>query len=215
MAGGRDELLQQHDIAAERLKRLGPRAIESGAEAAEVVDAADPASPSPGGRLDHQREPDPVRVRDRIVVRRHGATAPGRDRHPGGLGEPLGGDLVADQAHDRRIGTDEHDPEPGAEIRELGLLGDESPADPCGVGARLDQRSLERHVVEVAAALAIVTDRRPERRRLIRMTDEHRVALALRVERNQPDRLLSLLVEFPDGMDQPHRGLATIDDRQT
>ena len=146
---------------------------------------------------------------------RDGAAARGRDGHPARLGEPLGRDRVADETHDRRIGTDEQDPEPGAEIRELRLLGDEPPAHPGGVRARLDQRSLERHVVEIAAAVAILTDGRPERRRLVRVTDEHRVPLVFGVQRNQPDRLFPLVIEFAHGVDQAHRGLAAIDDRQT
>ena len=57
----------------------------------------------------------------------------GRDAHL--FGEALGRDLVPHQAHHRRIGTDEHDPEPLAQLRELRPLGHESPADPSGIGA--------------------------------------------------------------------------------
>ena len=41
------------------------------------------------------------------------------------------------------VGADEDDAEPLAQVDELGVLGDEAPADPGGVGARLVQRPLE------------------------------------------------------------------------
>ena len=102
-----------------------------------------------------------------------------------------------------------------AEIGELRLLGDEPPPDPGGIRTRRNECSLERHMVEVAAAL----------RRSSRMagpsdaassasTDEHRVPFAVGVEGDQPDRLVALLVEFTHGMDEAHRRLAAIDDRQ-
>ncbi len=82
--------------------------------------------------------------RERLVGRLDGPAAPGRDRDVGLLGEPLGGDLVADDAHHRGVGADEDDPEPLAQLRELAALGDEAPPDPGGVGAGRTERALER-----------------------------------------------------------------------
>ena len=73
---------------------------------------------------------------ERLVDRLDRAAAPRRDRHAGCFGEPLGRDLVAKQAHDRRVGPDEDDAEPLAQFGELGLLGDEAPPDPDRIGAR-------------------------------------------------------------------------------
>ena len=50
--------------------------------------------------------------------------------------------------------------------------------------------------------------------RLVGVADEHRVALGVGVQGDQPDRIIAALVEFAHGMNQPHRGLAAIDDRQ-
>ena len=48
------------------------------------------------------------------------------------------------------------------------------------------------------------------------MADEHRAALGLGVERDDPDRVvLALGVQLADGMDEAHRGLAAIDDGET
>ncbi len=153
----------------------------------------------------------------RLVGRLDGSAAPGRDRHVGLLGEPLGGDLVADEAHHRRIGADEDDAEPLAQLRELGVLGDEAPPDPRRVGAGLLERALQRAVVQVGAASRAVASRDRagiQAERLVGVTDEHRVTLGLGVERDQADRLGALLVELAHGVDDTHGGLAAIDDRQ-
>ena len=106
------------------------RARERGRQRIGRVDAPDAAPAAARGGLDHQREADARRVAQRLLDGRDRAAAPGRDRDAGLLGEPLGGDLVADEAHDRRVGADEHDAQALAQLGELGSLGDEAPADP-------------------------------------------------------------------------------------
>ena len=112
---------------------------------------------------------------ERLVDGLDGTAAPRRHRHAGCFGEPIGSDPVAKQTHDRRVGPDEDDAEPLAQFGELGLLRDEAPSDPDRIGARLAQGALQRRVVEVAAV---------ERDCLVGVADEHRVALGLRVERD-------------------------------
>lgn len=78
-------------------------------------------------------------------------TAPRRDGHARRLGESLGFDLVAELAHDGRVGANEHDSESLTQLGERRILGNEAPADPGGLRARGHERALERRIVEVAA----------------------------------------------------------------
>ena len=83
-----------------------------------TVDAAHPAPAAARGGLDHQRVPDPLPVRERVLDALHGPAAPRCDRDAGLLGQPLRLDLVSQRAHDVGIGADEDDPEPLAQLRE-------------------------------------------------------------------------------------------------
>ncbi len=125
-----------------------------------VVDAADAAAAAAGRGLDHQREADPLRVAQRLLDRRrrrpplHGATGTSASS-----ASRLAAILSPTQAHHRRVGADEHDAEPLAQLGELGVLGDEAPADPRRVGAGRRERALERAVVEIGAASRAVASR--------------------------------------------------------
>ncbi len=208
MPGGADEALHQHVRVAERLRRLGLRALERGRELVGIVDAPHAAAAAARRGLDHQRVPDLLAVGERVLDALHRPAAPRRDRHAGLLGQPLGLDLVAERAHDVRIGADEDDAEPLAQLRERGMLGDEPPAHPGRVGLRGDERTLELLVVQIR-------HRGPEAVRLVGLAHEQRVPLRLRVERDHADRIVALLVELAHGVDRPHRGLAAVDDRET
>ena len=70
-----------------------------------------------------------------VLDARHGAAAPRRHRHPGLLGEHLGLDLGAQQAHRLGRRPDEGHAETGAELGERRVLRHEPPADPRRVGA--------------------------------------------------------------------------------
>jgi hypothetical protein len=206
---GGDETLHQQRAVAERLACLGGGAGERGGQAAGLVDAPDAAAAATGGGLDHERVADRLGLDRRVLGVRDRPAAPRRDRHAAGLGELLGGDLVAERAHDLRARPHEHDVQPLAQLDEPGVLGDEAPADPDRVGARCRQRARERVVVQVADPLAGL-----QLDGLVGTADEHRLALAGRVQRDDRDRVVPLGVELADGMDQPHRGLAAVDDRE-
>ena len=205
VARRRHELLEQHGAVAEGLLGLGLRAGERGRKRFGLVDAADAAPAAPSRRLDHDREADARGVPERLVDGLDGTAAPRRHRHAGCFGEPLGRDPVASQTHDRCVGPDEDDAEPLAQFGELGLRCDEAPPDPDRIGARLAQGALQRLVVEVAAV---------ERDCLVGVADEHRVALGLRVERDDAYRLGAVDVELAHGVDDPHGGLPAVDDRK-
>ena len=115
--------------------------------------------------------------------------------------------------------TDEDEAQLLDHVRERGMLGDEAPAGPDGVGPGRDQGLLEALVVQVrAGALAVGVDGRgrPEVVGLVGVADEHRAALGLGVERDDADRIvLALGVELADGVDETHRGFAAIDYGET
>ena len=118
-----------------------------------ALDAAHAAAAAAGRGLDHQRVADRLAVtRDRVVGVLDRPAAPRRHGHASLLGELLGRDLVAERAHDARVGPGEDDVEPLAQLGEARVLGDEAPADPGGVRAGRRQRALERLVVEVGAS---------------------------------------------------------------
>ena len=159
------------------------------------------------------------RVLARFLDRLDRAVGPRRDRHAGLLGHQLGLDLVAQRAHDVAGRADEDEAHLLDHVRERGVLGDEAPAGPDGVGLGRDQGLLEALVVQVrAGALAVGVDGRgrAEVVGLVGVADEHRAALGLGVERDDADRIvLALGVELADGMDETHRGFAAIDDGET
>ena len=207
VAGRADQPLHQHRVVAERLGGLRAGAGERGLQRGRVVDATDAAAPAARRRLDHQRVADRLGVPRGVLGGVDRPAAPGRDRHAGGLGEPLGLDLVADAAHHLGAGPDEDDAEPLAQLDEPRILGHEAPADPDGVGAGGDERPLERLVVEIADAGVGV-----ERDDLVGVAQVHRLGLGRRGEGDHVDRLRAGGVELADGVDQPHRGLAPVDD---
>ena len=196
-----DHALHQHGRVAEALPRLLAGPLEGGRQVLRPLDAAHAAPAAAGRGLDHERVPDRLAVADRRVDVLDRAAAPGRDRDAGLLGELLRLDLVAERAHDVGVGTGEDDVEPRAQLGEPGMLGDEAPADPGGVGPRLGQRPLERVVVQVRGAAAPVRvgpGGRAEAVRLVGLADEQRVALVVGVEGDDRDRLVALLVELAD-----------------
>ena len=206
VARGPHDPLHQHARVAERLLGLLAGALERVLELVGVVDAAHPAAATARRGLDHQREADRVGVTLGLLDGLDRPSAPGGDGHVGLLGQPLALDLVAQRAHDVGVGPDEHDAEALAELRELGVLGDEAPTDPRRVRVRLGQRPLELVVVEVAAFAQTMA--------LVGLADEQRVALGFDVKRDDPDRVIALPVELADRADGAHRGLAAVDDRE-
>jgi hypothetical protein len=215
MAGGADQALHQHAGVAERTLRLGPCALERDGQLRRALHSPHAAPAAAGRRLDHEREAELLPDADGILHALHRAAAPGRHRHAGLLGQPLALDLVAERAHDARVRADEDDAEALAQLCEGGVLGHESPADPRRVGPGLDQRPLERCVVEVgaaAAALGVGDGGGAEAVALVGLAHEQRVALGVRVERDDPDRVGALLVHLAHGVDGPHGGFAAVDD---
>ena len=112
----------------------------------------------------------------------------------------LGRDRVTQPPRRDRIGSDEHDPEPVAELRELGVVGCERAANPCGVRAACPQRMLGPAVVQA--------------RGLVGVAHEPRVPVGLRVQRDHTEGILAIDPQLADGVHDPHRRLAATNDRQ-
>ena len=136
-----------------RALRLDLRALERLVELVLGPDDPDAAPAAAAAGLDDERVADGRGVPARRPRRSstgpplHGATG-----HAGLLGQHLGLDLGAEQAHRLGRRADERDAERGAQLGERRVLGDEAPADPGGVGAALPQRPAELLVVEVGVA---------------------------------------------------------------
>ena len=131
-----------------------------------------------------------------------GATTVGDDRHPQAAraGKPLDHDRFSQPPRPGRIGPDEHDPEPVTELRELGVVGRELAANPCGVRAACPQRMLGPAVVQA--------------RGLVGVAHEPRVPVGLRVQRDHTEGILAIDPQLADGVHDPHRRLAATDNRQ-
>ena len=182
--------------------------VRSSASASSSSDAddADAAAAAAAAGLDDERVADRGRVPEAVVDGLDRAAAPRRDRDAGLLGEHLRLDLGAEQPHGLGRRADERHAERGAQLGEGGVLGDEAPADPGGVGAALPQRPAELGVVEVGDARAGVA----EDDGLVGGAHERRAPLVLGVQGDDADAVAVLGVELAHGPDQPHGGLAPV-----
>src|SRR3712207_1362552 len=133
--------LHEHDRVAEALLRLRPGAGQRLVELGLRADDADPAPATAAAGLDDERVADAVGVLPAVVQPLDRAVAPRRDRDADLLGEHLGLDLGAEQAHRLRRRPDERHAEVGAQLGEGRILGHEPPADPRRVRAARPQRA--------------------------------------------------------------------------
>ncbi len=209
VAGAGDEALQEDDAAAERALGLVAGALVGVGQVVGGVDAADAAPTAAGRRLEHQGVADPVCRREGLLQGVDAAARPRRDGHADLLGDQLGADLVAQLAHGVAGGADEGDAEGFDEVGEGRVLGDEAPPDPHGVGLGLLQHAGQELVVQVGA-LGGGADRVG----LVGLPGEHGRALAVGEQRDRrglwPARVLR--VQVPHRVDEPHGGLAPVDD---
>ena len=210
VAGAGDQLFQEDHPGAEGPLGLLAGALVGVGEVFGNVHPADAASATAGGGLEHERVADPAGGGQRLVQAVDRAAAPRRDRHADLLGDQLGADLVAQLAHGVPGWADEGDAEGFHQVGETGVLGDEAPAHPDRVRPRLCQHPGEQFMVEVGTLGG-----RAERVRLVGLADEHGRAFGVGVERDDGDLGLGgpLGVQVADGVDEPHRRLTTIDDR--
>ena len=208
--GAGDEPLKEQGAAAERAQRLGAGPLERLGEVGGRGDDADAAPAAAGGGLEHQRVADPVRLREGGVEGRDRATAPRRDGDADFLGDQLGADLVAQLAHRVGVGADEGDADLLAQLGEHGVLGDEAPADPGGVGPGLDEGPFEHGVVKVRPGGGGA-----EGVGQVGLPDERGGAVRVGEQGHRLDRRACLRRQIPDGVDQPHGGFPAVDDGDT
>ncbi len=208
--GSGHQALEEHRAIAEGAQRLVAGALVGVLEIGCRGDHPDPAATTAGGRLQHQRVADALGCGQGAVQGLDGAAAPRSHGHAHLLGDQLRADLVAELAH--RIGAraDEGDPEAVAQVDERRVLGHEAPARPRGVGAGLDESPFEGREVDVGARGC-----RAEVVGEVGLAHEGRATLTLGVQRHGLDRPTAGRVDLPHCMDQPHRSLTTVDDRDS
>ena len=208
--GAGDQAFQEHHAGAECAQRLLAGALVGVGQVLVRGDHPDATPASARGRLEHQRVADLVAGAQRVGQGGDLAAAPRRDRDADLLGDQLRADLVAELAHRLRARPDEGDTDLLAQLGERRVLGDEPPADPGGVGPGLHQRALQDGVVEVRAGRGGA-----ERVGDVSFTDEGRGAVGVGVEGDRLDSRPGFRRKIPDSVDEPHRGLSTVDDCDT
>lgn len=208
--GAGDQTLQEHDAAAEGALGLQAGALVGVGQLLRGGDDADAAATAARGGLEHQRVADPLGRAQRRVEGLDGAAAPRRDRDADLLGDELGADLVAQLPHRLRVRADEGDAQLLAQLGERRVLGDEAPADPRGVGTGLDQCALQDGQVQVRAGRG-----RAQVVGVVGLPHERGRRVGVGVEGDGFDPWPALGIELTDGVDEPHRGLSPVDDRDT
>ena len=138
-----DEALAVDAVVAERGFRFAPSGLDRALELGRVADDPHPAPASSGSRLDHEREPDLVRL------------ARGQGRNSGFGCDPLRLELVAAVAQRLRRGPDEEEPGRLDGLREVGVLGQEAVPGMDRIGSRL----LRRPDVLLGVQVALDLDR--------------------------------------------------------
>ncbi len=209
VAGARDERLEEHHAGAERALGLVAGALIGVLELVGGGDLADAATAAARRRLQHQGVADALGGREGLVEGVDAPARPGRHRDAHLLGDELGADLVAQLAHRVAGGADERDAEALDEVGEGGVLGDEAPAHPDGVGPGIGEDAGEQIVVEVGTL-----GRRAQRVGLVGLPGEHGGALGVGIQRDRRDGVAVgvLGVEVPHRVDEPHGGLTAVDD---
>ena len=202
-----DKAFEEDDGVAEGPLCFALRALECNFEFVFGPDLADTASAAAASGLDDQGISDGLSMTTSVGARFDRSAAPRGDRYADLLGQDLGGNLVAEQAHRVGARADERDAQFRDDLREGGILGHEAPADPDCVGLGREQCSLEFGVVEIRATGAGAA----QGHALIGLADEHGAALGLGVQCNDANAVVVFGVQFAYSPDQPDRGLTSID----
>ena len=178
------------------------------------LDAAHAAPAAARRRLDHQREPQPLRV-PRPLPRQlstgpplHGATGT-----PGCSASSLAAHLVTQCAHDIGRRPDEHDAESLAQLGELRDARRRTPSPTHAASARVSTSAPEPRVVEVGAAAFVTVShgRGAEAVPSSAWRTNSACRSGLGVERDDADRVVALVIELAHGVDRAHRGLAAVE----
>src|SRR5699024_351270 len=141
--------LQEDNATAEGTLGFGSGAFVGLSELGVRIHYPDAPATTAGGRLEHEWITD---LRGRMLGPSEvgdGAPTPRRYRYPYLLGQQFRADLVTEPTHRLGARADEVDAQLFAQLHESGVLGDESPADPGGVGTGVDERLLQHREVQI------------------------------------------------------------------
>ncbi len=149
VAGAGDQAFQEHGVAAEGAGCFLAGPLIGVDKLGFGGDDADAAPAPAGGGFQHQRIADGAGRSDGLIEGGDGAAAPRGHGHSDLFGEEFRADLVAELPHRVRAGADKGDSELFAQFRESGVFRDKPPADPGGISAGVDERTLQHFQVEV------------------------------------------------------------------
>jgi hypothetical protein len=182
-----DELLDEDAVVAEGAFGLRPAGEEALVDLLVVAGKAQPLAAAAGGGLDHHGVADLPGDHDGTVGRFDGVVVPGDGVDPRLPGEPLGGDLVAQEGHGVMLGADEGNPFLLEAPGELLVLGEEAVARVDGLGAR----ALAGGEEVVDHQVGFPGRRRADADRLVGQHDVAGVPVGLGVDGHGPDAHLA------------------------
>ncbi|MCY1397606.1 hypothetical protein D9M71_126150 [compost metagenome] len=152
-----DALLEEDFRRAERLGGFGNHARVGLFQLGARVAATDATTATTGGGLEHHRVADAVTFAQGLFEVGDVAFGAGGDRYAGLDHAAARFGLVAHAADHFGRGTDELDPALGADIRQLGVFGEETVARVQGVAAGLDRQIHQFARVQVSRQ-GVITD---------------------------------------------------------
>src|SRR5437868_277250 len=214
-----EQLLQKHGGITEGFEGLAAGRFEGVAQLTFAGNFANAVSATTCGGFDEQGISQASSMPKGLVHGLHRTATPGSNGNIGLLSQEFGSDLVAYAAHDVAVGTDKHDAHLAAEICESGLFCDKSPTYPHSLGPCCRKRPLQTPVVHVTAfallRVGVEYSSSSQADPFIRLSDKHRVALAVGEQGNGPQRYALLLIELAGRMDEAHSSLAAVHNSDT
>ncbi len=190
-----DVFLDVNPGIAEGLLRFGARGVIAFDEGNVVVGHAHAAPAAAGDGLDHHGIADAFGNDEGVLLVLHRAFRTGRDRDPGFLREIAADGLVFQRVHRPGTRTDEPDVAAFANVRKMGVLGQEPVAGVDGI----DIRDLGRADDAVNAQVTLVAGGLADTDRFIRKLHVHRVGIHVRIDRHRADVQLLASADDADG----------------
>jgi hypothetical protein len=190
--------------------RLGFRRSKSLGNLARFHDHSDSATPATSRCLEYDRETNPFGVLERFRLISDLTAAPFCDGDTGLLCEFFGSDLIAKHSHRFGAGTQKHNPLSRQAIDKNRIFCDKTPARPYGIRTHLVQRREYGVVIEIGRDRSTLGRQKD---RAIGLSNEGRIAIRRRIERDDLETSAFALAKTFDGSQASNGRFTSIDDR--